>query len=52
MKISFLEIARMELDDAIEYSRRLSPIAGHKPIPIHTKLACLGWEVLHAQQAA
>jgi hypothetical protein len=25
---------------------------GHKPIPIYIKLACLGWEVLHSQQAA
>ncbi|RJX34261.1 MAG: DUF2442 domain-containing protein [Desulfurivibrio sp.] len=25
---------------------------GHKPIPIYIKLACLGWEVLHARQAA
>jgi len=25
---------------------------GHKPIPIYIKLACLGWEVLQAQQAA
>jgi len=25
---------------------------GHKPIPIHIKLACLGWEVLHSRQAA
>lgn len=25
---------------------------GHKPIPVYIKLACLGWEVLHAQRAA
>lgn len=25
---------------------------GHKPIPIYIKLACLGWEVLRARQAA
>ena len=25
---------------------------GHKPIPITIKLACLGWEVLHARKAA
>lgn len=25
---------------------------GHKPIPIYIKLACLGWELLHSQQAA
>ena len=25
---------------------------GHKPIPIYIKLACIGWETLHLQQAA
>jgi hypothetical protein len=25
---------------------------GHKPIPIYIRLACLGWEVLHAKNAA
>lgn len=26
--------------------------SGHKPIPITIKLACIGWEVLHSQNAA
>ena len=25
---------------------------GHKPIPVYIKLACIGWETLHLQNAA